>query len=69
MAFDGITVAAVAQELSAVLTGGRITKIAQPEADELLLTIKTPAGTNKLYILPALRFLLYILQMKTNKAP
>ncbi len=50
MAFDGITVAAVAQELSAALTGGRITKIAQPEADELLLTIKTPAGANRLYI-------------------
>ena len=34
MAFDGITVAAVTRELSAALTGGRITKIAQPEADE-----------------------------------
>lgn len=50
MAFDGITVAAVTQELKNVLTGGRITKIAQPEADELLLTIKTPAGANRLYI-------------------
>lgn len=50
MAFDGITVAAVTRELSAALTGGRITKIAQPEADELLLTIKTPAGANRLYI-------------------
>lgn len=50
MAFDGITVAAVTQELSASLTGGRITKIAQPEADELLLTIKTPAGAHRLYI-------------------
>ena len=50
MAFDGITVAAVTWELSAALTGGRITKIAQPEADELLLTIKTPAGANRLYI-------------------
>ncbi len=50
MAFDGITVAAVTRELNAALTGGRITKIAQPEADELLLTIKTPAGANRLYI-------------------
>lgn len=50
MAFDGITVAAVTQELKNVLTGGRITKIAQPEADELLLTIKTPAGASRLYI-------------------
>ncbi len=42
MAFDGITVAAITQELQTTLTGGRITKIAQPEVDELLLTIKTP---------------------------
>ena len=41
MAFDGITVAALTHELSDQLTGGRIAKIAQPEADELLLTIKT----------------------------
>ena len=40
MAFDGITVAAVVQELEKTLVGGRISKIAQPENDELLLTIK-----------------------------
>ena len=40
MAFDGITVAAVVQELEHTLVGGRISKIAQPENDELLLTIK-----------------------------
>ncbi len=40
MAFDGITIAALQKELSDKLTGGRITKIAQPETDELLLTIK-----------------------------
>ena len=39
MAFDGITIANLKKELSDALTGGRITKIAQPEADELLLTI------------------------------
>lgn len=50
MAFDGITVAALVQELKDNLTGGRIAKIAQPEPDELLLTIKTPAGQRKLYI-------------------
>ena len=47
MAFDGITVAALTHELSDQLTGGRIAKIAQPEADELLLTIKTPQGANQ----------------------
>jgi predicted ribosome quality control (RQC) complex YloA/Tae2 family protein len=40
MAFDGITIANLRKELSDTLAGGRITKIAQPEADELLLTIK-----------------------------
>lgn len=39
MAFDGITVACMAHELHKNLSGGRISKIAQPETDELLLTI------------------------------
>ena len=50
MAFDGITIAALAQELNDTLAGGRIAKIAQPENDELLLTIKTPGGQRKLCI-------------------
>ena len=40
MAFDGITIANITKELQDTLTGGRISKIAQPEKDELLLTIK-----------------------------
>jgi len=40
MALDGITIAALVDELSKTITGARITKIAQPEKDELLLTIK-----------------------------
>lgn len=40
MAFDGITVAAVVDELKEKLLNTRINKIAQPESDELLLTIK-----------------------------
>lgn len=50
MAFDGITVAALVQELKENLCGGRISKIAQPEADELLLTIKSPQGQKRLYV-------------------
>lgn len=50
MAFDGITVAAMVAELKENLTGGRIAKIAQPEADELLLTVKTPQGQKRLYV-------------------
>lgn len=50
MAFDGITIANIVKELKENLLDGRINKIAQPEADELLLTIKTPTGQKRLYI-------------------
>lgn len=40
MAFDGITVAALVKELNDTFSEGRIYKIAQPEPDELLFTIK-----------------------------
>ena len=40
MAFDGFTIAALVSEMDAKLTGGHIQKIAQPEADELLLSKK-----------------------------
>ncbi|MCR5790350.1 MAG: NFACT family protein [Lachnospiraceae bacterium] len=40
MALDGMMVAALKEELREKLTGGRLIKIAQPEPDELLLTIK-----------------------------
>lgn len=40
MAFDGITIANITLELRRELLGGRISKIAQPESDELLLTVK-----------------------------
>lgn len=41
MAFDGITTANITAELSDTLTGGGISRIIQPEKDELLLTIKS----------------------------
>ncbi len=50
MAFDGITVSAITKELQENLSGGRIAKIAQPEIDELLLTIKSTKGQRRLYI-------------------
>lgn len=50
MAFDGITVAALAKELNQELLNGRISRIIQPEKDELLLTVKTPLGQKRLYI-------------------
>lgn len=50
MAFDGFTVAALTNELSALLTDGRLQKIAQPEADELLLTIKNNRNNFRLVL-------------------
>lgn len=50
MAFDGITIANITKELNDKLTGGRIRKIAQPENDELILTIKSPEGNFRLLI-------------------
>ncbi len=49
MAFDGITIAALVYELNENLIDGRITKIQQPEKDELLLTIKKD-NTYRLFI-------------------
>jgi len=43
MAFDGVVIANLVNELRVHLLGGRINKIAQPEKDELLLTIKGQA--------------------------
>ncbi|NLO10228.1 MAG: fibronectin/fibrinogen-binding protein [Clostridiales bacterium] len=40
MALDGIVIANIVDELRSTLLGGRINKIAQPEKDELLITIK-----------------------------
>lgn len=50
MAFDGITVACLVKELNDTLLGGRIYKIAQPEADELLITIKNNGSQYRLLL-------------------
>ncbi|MBR5421593.1 MAG: NFACT family protein [Lachnospiraceae bacterium] len=50
MAFDGITLAAVCAELNEKLSGGRIAKIAQPEKDSLILTVRAAAGQYRLLL-------------------
>ena len=50
MALDGITVSCIVRELNDALKGARISKIAQPEADELLITAKSPAGQRRLVL-------------------
>ncbi len=67
MAFDGITVAAVVSELQEILVGGRIYKIAQPENDELLLTVKTKDGGQTKLLLSAGASLPLIYLTETNK--
>ena len=66
MAFDGSTIACMAHELQEKLAGGRISKIAQPEADELLLTIKTREGSYRL-LLSASASLPLVYLTETNK--
>ena len=65
MAFDGVTIANVVSELRRELIGGRLTKIAQPEEDELLLTVKQPTGQRKLLSASASLPLIYLTE--TNK--
>ncbi len=50
MAFDGITVRALVHELQDTILDGRLNKIAQPEQDELLLTVKSPKGNYRLIL-------------------
>ena len=69
MAFDGITVSCLRKELSDKLTGGRITKIVQSEADELLLTIKNNANQYRLLLSASASLPLAYLTDKNKPAP
>lgn len=50
MAFDGITIANLVRDFKEVLLDGRLYKIAQPEPDELLFTIKNRSGQYRLCV-------------------
>ncbi len=50
MAFDGTVIACMVKELKEKVEGGRIAKIAQPEPDELMLTLKKDRDTSRLLI-------------------
>lgn len=66
MAFDGIVIANLVKELNDTILNGRISKIAQPENDELLLTLKGNSGQIRL-VLSASASLPLIYLTKTNK--
>lgn len=48
MAFDGIVVANLVHELNESILNSKISKISQPENDELLFTLKSPKGQYRL---------------------
>jgi len=50
MAFDGVTIACIREELEQLLVGGRIQKIAQPEKDELIITVKNNSNQYRLLV-------------------
>lgn len=50
MALDGIVISNITAQLGQKLTGARISKIAQPETDELLLTLKGSTGQYRLLL-------------------
>lgn len=68
MAFDGICVAALVSELNKNILGGRISKIAQPETDELLLTVKSAECGQKRLLISANASLPLICFTDTNKS-
>ncbi|MBR0398045.1 MAG: NFACT family protein [Eubacterium sp.] len=69
MAFDGFMVRAIRQELAEKLTGGRLAKIIQPEADALLLTIKNQSETFRLAISASPSLPLIYLTNENQPAP
>ena len=66
MAFDGLTIANIVTELNQTITGAKINKIAQPENDELIITIKNQRKQYRLF-LSASASLPLIYLTETNK--
>lgn len=69
MAFDGVTIASVVAELKKELLGGRLYKIAQPENDELLITVKTGEGQRRLLLSASASLPLVYLTQNNKPSP
>lgn len=69
MAFDGFAVAAVVQELKDTIIDCHISKLIQPEKDELLLTIKGKCGQKRLLISAGASLPLIYLTENNKQAP
>lgn len=68
MALDGIVISNIVNEMNEKIVNGRISKIAQPENDELMLTIKNNKENYKLFISASagLPLIYFTEQSKTN---
>ncbi|MFG6383852.1 MAG: NFACT family protein [Lachnospiraceae bacterium] len=69
MAFDGIVIANLVKELNETIINGRISKIAQPENDELLLTIKGNKGQVRLVLSASASLPLIYLTQNNKPSP
>lgn len=69
MAFDGVTIASIVQELNEKILEGRIYKIAQPEKDELLITIKASGEQYRLMLSADASLPLIYLTQENKKSP
>lgn len=69
MAFDGVTIAGIVGELREKLIGNRIYKIAQPEKDELILTVKGSCGQVRLLMSADASLPLLYLTEKNKTSP
>ena len=69
MAFDGVVIANIVYDMNHLLTGGRIYKIYQPEADELLLVVKNNKETYRLLISAGASLPLIYFTTKTKANP
>lgn len=69
MAFDGITVAALVAETRHKLIGGRVSKIAQPEEGEILMTIKNGGESYRLLMSADASLPLYYLTSRNKQSP
>lgn len=69
MAFDGIVISNIVYELKQKLAGGRISKIAQPEPEELVLTVKNQRDTYRLLLSANASLPLIYLTQETGLSP
>ena len=69
MAFDGIVIANIINELNNQILDAHISKIAQPENDALLLTLKGPRGQKRLLLSASASLPLVYLTSENKPSP